>query len=82
MNESLAFFLQMSINDMQYLIWRVPLHEIDNVEFVVKHRVCWSFTLSASLEELLQNCKRPKKLMLGQFEHTLETYEMILISAI
>lgn len=43
MDETLPFLLDTSINDMQYLIWKVPLCKVDNIEFILDHRIDWSF---------------------------------------
>lgn len=43
MDETLPFLLDTSINDMQYLIWKVPLRKVDNIEFILEHRIDWSF---------------------------------------
>ena len=43
MDESIAFFLEMNINYITYMIWKLPLYEVGNGQLVLEHRVCWPF---------------------------------------
>ena len=42
-HKALAFFLEMNVNDMQHLIWKISLHKVDNAAPSLKHKISWSF---------------------------------------